>query len=50
MIISKVLASDRDGIGCTEGGVSVPFGHEGRGERGCQWMVSDLTDEGCLPL
>ena len=34
MIISKVLASDRDGIGCTEGGVSVPFGHEGRGERG----------------
>ena len=34
MIISKVLASDRDDIGCTEGGVSEPFGHEGREESG----------------
>ena len=35
VIISKVLVLDRDGIGCTEGGVSEPFGHGGGGEGVC---------------
>ena len=37
----------RDGIGCKEGGVRLsPLDTEGV----CQWMVSDLSEEGYLPL
>ena len=50
--ISKVLALDRDGIGSVQKVVCLsPLDTGGGREEGrCQWMVSDLSEEGCLPL